>query len=236
VDPEVVEPAARLLARAGARPVYIADGHHRYETALRYRDSHTDNAEAGFVLALMYDAHSGGLALLPWHRLLSGVDERQLVDDLERWFFIERDLSADGLVAELSSASEAGVIGFWASGSGAILRVNRSHIEELLPVADSETLRWLDVSVLSATLSDVLGRTVAELTAEQALTYTSDARAALDTVARGDADVAFLLRASPTEAVLEVARAGGYMPAKSTFFHPKAATGLVFNTLSDGRG
>ena len=56
----------------------IADGHHRYETALRYRNE-VGGGSSDFVLALMYEASSGGLALLPWHRLLTGVDGAQLL-------------------------------------------------------------------------------------------------------------------------------------------------------------
>ncbi|MEO6350895.1 MAG: DUF1015 domain-containing protein [Candidatus Limnocylindrales bacterium] len=234
VDPESVGAARELLAIASARSIYIADGHHRYETALRYRDtaSAADAPDADFVLSLMYDAHSGGLALLPWHRVLRGVDARGLLDGLEQWFSLERDVSLDRLLGQLDSSSEAGVIGAWTrDAGGAILRVERHRIEAVLPGAESETLRWLDVSVLSATLSAMVDVPLSELAAQGRLTYVSDARAAMASVDLGDADVAFLLRPTPTDAVLDVAAAGGYMPAKSTFFHPKAATGLVFNPL-----
>jgi uncharacterized protein (DUF1015 family) len=89
----------------------------------------------------------------------------------------------------------------------------------------------LDVDVLSSTLPQMIGATTDELNAAGRLTYTSDAREAIAAVDSGEAEVAFLVRPTPVESVLSVAAAGRFMPPKSTFFHPKAATGLVFNPL-----
>jgi uncharacterized protein (DUF1015 family) len=94
-------------------------------------------------------------------------------------------------------------------------------------------VRWLDVSVLSSTLSPMTGFTSAELSADGRLSYTSDASAAIAAVDRGDADAAVLVRPTPIQDVLAVAAAGDFMPAKSTYFFPKAATGLVFNPLTE---
>jgi uncharacterized protein (DUF1015 family) len=232
VDPDESAAGRRLMAAAGARPVYIADGHHRYETALRYQSEHPEAPEAGFVLSLMYDAHSGGLALLPWHRLLRGIDPRAVLGALSPWFSIQPVDSVEDLLEALSESADAGTIGLWTVESQAVLRVNRSHIEGILPAAESETLRWLDVSVLSSTLTKMFGIDPATLADDGRLTYTANTRAAIAAVKAGEADVAFLLRPTPIDSVLAVSEARGYMPAKSTFFHPKAATGLVFNPLA----
>jgi uncharacterized protein (DUF1015 family) len=103
----------------------------------------------------------------------------------------------------------------------------------LLGSEASDTVRWLDVSVLSSTLSAMTGTSTEELAADGQLTYSSDARSAITQVDEAKADAAFLIRPTPIEDVLAVAAAGEFMPAKSTYFRPKAATGLVFNSLND---
>ena len=95
----------------------------------------------------------------------------------------------------------------------------------------SESVRWLDVSVLSGTLNAMTGASEAELTAQGRLTYTHDALEAIRAVDQGDATIAFILRPTPVDQVLAVAAAGDFMPPKSTYFYPKAATGLVFDPL-----
>jgi uncharacterized protein (DUF1015 family) len=87
------------------------------------------------------------------------------------------------------------------------------------------------VSVLSGTLSRMIGKSTEALSADGALTYVSDAREAIALVDSGRAQATFLLQPTPIESVMAVAAAGEHMPAKSTYFHPKAATGLVFNPL-----
>lgn len=229
-DPAESAAAAALLRLAGRRPVSIADGHHRYETALRYRDE-IGGGSSDQVLALMYEAHSGGLALLPWHRLLSGVDGAALLSAAADWFAVEPVATPSDLVSQLAADDSA--IGLWTRAGGALLSVDRERVAELLAAGTSETLRWLDVSVLSSTLSQMIGTPVADLAAQGRLSYLSESSAAISLVDGGMADAAFLLRATPIEDVLAVAASGEHMPAKSTYFHPKAATGIVFNTLAD---
>ena len=236
VDPLESDSARELLRIASAGPLTIADGHHRYETALRYHDV-DGSPSSDHVLALLYEAHSGGLALLPWHRLLSGIDGATLLKATADWFTVTPVQS----VAELIDAPlEAGAMGLWTGAGGALLKVDRARVPNALPSDESETLRWLDVSVLSSTLSQMIGSTSAALAADGRLSYLSNAADAVAQVESGRADAAFLLRPTPIEDVLAVAQAGEHMPAKSTFFYPKAATGHVFNPLTDpattGRG
>ena len=230
IDPELVPGAKDLLALAGARPLTIADGHHRYETALRFRDSPGAPAGADHVLALLFSAASGGLELEPWHRVITNVSDRATVlrtaADL---FDATPAASADELVETIQSSRQAGVLGVWTRGGGSVLRVKS---DAAAPSDVSDEVRQLDVSVLSGTLSRMIGASEAGLTAQGRLTYTHDAREAVRRVEPSAADVCFLLRPTPVEQVLAVAAAGDFMPPKSTYFHPKAATGLVFDPLS----
>jgi uncharacterized protein (DUF1015 family) len=215
IDPEQVSAARELLDLAGRNPLTIADGHHRYETALRYRDTPGAAPDADYVMALLYDAHSGGLALRPWHRVISGPLTAQAFEGRTA-----RD--ADDLIDQMRLAeadASPGIFGVWTRDGGRILKIDPSPPGEL------------DVDILSSTLPQMIGSSTDELNASGRLTYTSDADQAIAAVNSRRAEVAFLVRPTPVESVLSVAAAGGFMPPKSTYFHPKAATGLVFNPL-----
>lgn len=217
IDPQETPEAEALLDLAGRRGLTIADGHHRYETALRYRDTQGAAPDADYVLALLYDAHSGGLSLRPWHRVICGPLAARAFDGTR--VTDHEDLLE--LMRHAESEATPGIVGLWTRDGGMLLTLNPSHPGEL------------DVDVLSSTLPQMIGATTDELNASGRLTYTSDARQAIAAVDSGEAEVAFLVRPTPVQSVLDVAAAGGFMPPKSTFFHPKAATGLVFNVLHD---
>jgi len=224
--------AAELLALAGSGPLTIADGHHRYETALRYRDSAGAASGADHVLALLYSAHADGLALAPWHRVITGVPDHATVLNAAAVAFDAQPVDTSGdLIDAIGASSEPGILGLWTRGGGRILRVNRTRAVAAGGGGGSENVRWLDVAVLSGTLARMIGANEGALTAEGRLSYTHDARAAVQQVDESGADVAFLLRPTPVDQVVAVAAAGEFMPAKSTYFYPKAATGLVFDPL-----
>ena len=233
-DPARSSAAKSLLDTAAARPVYIADGHHRYETALRYCADVGGDDGAAYVLALMYEAHSGGLELRPWHRVLRGVGDSEL-RSLEQWYELTEKSSPQQLLSDLAGSShdKPGKFGLWTASGGRLLEPRLGTASEFPSSAGSTAVRRLDVSVLSATLSRMFGTTPENLAAAGKLAYSDDARKALADVQAGRADATFLVRPTPVEDVLAVAAAGDYMPAKSTLFYPKAATGLVFNPLSD---
>ncbi|MDL2335303.1 MAG: DUF1015 domain-containing protein [Chloroflexota bacterium] len=230
IDPEQTPAAKDLLRLAVRAPLTIADGHHRYETALRYRATVDGTAAdldatpgAGYVLALLYDAHSGGLALRPWHRVIRGpLNTADILAVAAGPYSVEPISDYVTLLDRMrldDPASPSGTLGVWTRNGGALLMVNNA------------TSADLDVDVLSSTLPQMIGSTTDELNASGRLTYVSDAQAAIGAVEDNEADVCFLVRATPVESVLRVAAEGGFMPPKSTFFYPKAATGLVFNPL-----
>ena len=220
VDPQTSADARELLDFAMQRPLTIADGHHRYETALRYRDTPGAPPGANHVLALLYGSRSGGLALAPWHRVISGVpDTDKAVSAAIQLLKGTRAPDASSVIASVASSEQPGVAGVWSRQGGAVLHWDQLEVGRL------------DVTVLSDTLPEMTGSTEQELTDTGRLSYTHDAGEAIAAVDRRDADVAFLLRPTPIQQVLAVAAAGEFMPPKSTYFYPKAATGLVFDPL-----
>lgn len=241
-DPGRSEAAHRLTELAGAGPITIADGHHRYETALRWRDERAalrvcpHDPPYEFILALLYDTAATDLLVLPTHRLVQGEPAGEaLLAAARKLFRVEELASGAALLAAFGPSRESRAlglseqrIGLYTRGQAAMLRPDRAALAPLLDATASETLRWLDVSVLGAALERLLGID-RSATAGGRLGYTKDAAEAIATVDAGSADSAFLLDPLPVEVVSRIAGGGELMPQKSTYFFPKPATGLLFS-------
>ena len=232
--------AGSLLEAGGAAPVTIADGHHRYETALRYRDerrmsrSCDEDPPFDYVLALMLEATRQELTVLPTHRLVRRIGSggaEQLLARAPELFDIEPIESSDAMKAALTGGDAAGGrgrFGLWTRAGGAILTARRDAFAPFLP-AGGEAVRSLDVTLL-ATALDRLAGIDADAVADGAVGYTKSAEDAIAAVDTGSgADAAFLLEPTPVVSIEAVAREGDVMPQKSTYFYPKALTGLVIN-------
>ena len=228
-----------LLRIATAGPITIADGHHRYETALRYRDERrmTRSCETDpafdFILALLLDVGEP-LTVLPTHRVVCGLGAEGTAT-LERGLpelFEAEPAGPDELIRRFGpplTLGGAGRFGLWTRRGGALLTARRAAIEPLLPAA-SAALRGLDVTLLQVALDRLAGVGPAAAAAGR-LAYTkspAEAVAWVDAASDG-ADAAFLLEPTPIASVLAVAAAGEAMPQKSTYFYPKALTGLLVN-------
>ncbi len=232
--------AGSLLAAGGAAPVTIADGHHRYETALRYRDerrmsrSCDEDPPFDYVLALMLEATRQELTVLPTHRLVRRIGSggaEHLLARAPELFDIEPIESSDAMKAALTGGDAAGGrgrFGLWTRAGGAILTARRDAFAPFLP-AGGVAVRSLDVTLL-ATALDRLAGLDADAVADGAVGYTKSAEDAIAAVDTGSgADAAFLLEPTPVVSIEAVAREGDVMPQKSTYFYPKALTGLVIN-------
>jgi uncharacterized protein (DUF1015 family) len=232
--------AARLCAVAGAGPVYIADGHHRYETAVRYRDerrgNHTGEQDPSydFLLMLFIDA-AADLTVLPTHRVVRGLGESGLArlrDGLPRLFTVTA-ATADHLVERFGAAGGLaggeGRFGLLTRDGAWLLDADRAAFAGLGSGGDA--VRSLDVSMLGTALDRLLGIDAAAVADGRRIAYTKSAPEAEAMVAAGTdgADAAFLLEPTPVASILAVARDGDVMPQKSTYFYPKALTGLVLN-------
>jgi uncharacterized protein (DUF1015 family) len=235
--------AAELAEIAGREPVTIADGHHRYETALRYRDERRvthvaeDDPAYDYVLALFVDAASEPLLVLPTHRVARavGTADRLVAEATSSGLFDAQPAAADALLRAFGPAAVpggAGRLGLWTRAGGAVLTARRDAFGPYLP-AGGEALRRLDVTLLAVVLERLCGIDRSGTTAGGRIAYTKDAAEAIAMVeARVDgADAAFLLEGTPVADILAVARDGDMMPQKSTYFYPKPLTGLVLNPL-----
>ena len=232
--------ALALAAAAGRGPVTIADGHHRYETALRYRDerrmsrSCEEDPAFDYLLALLLESTSQPLTVLPTHRVVRGAGGGSLATDAARLFRVETGVGHDRLVREFAGVDGGGHgrFGLWwkgDGGGGAILEA-RPDAFETLGLPGGPAVRGLDVTRLAAALEQLSQVDAEALAAGDRLVYTKSAAEAVALVdAGGDGDVALLLEPTPVGSILAVAAEGDVMPQKSTYFYPKPLTGLVIN-------
>lgn len=225
--------------------LYVADGHHRYETALNFRDKQrqdhpeaSPNAAFNYVLMLLVDVADPGLTILPTHRLLHDFErfDPALVGRLASRHRVTPRRDRADLLAAMQEPSQGHRIGMALpnvpspSGGGQGAGYFTVDIEG---AAAADPVSRLDVSVLHREiLQRELGLEPAELESERYLSYSRDVGGLLDRVENGAGQAAFLLRPPAVSDVVEVARTGQVMPQKSTYFFPKPASGIVFNPLA----
>ncbi len=243
-DGDAAAVVAPILAVVSGGPVTIADGHHRYETALRYRDerrmsrSCEEDPAFDYMLMLFLDAVGEPLTVLPTHRIVGGLGGdgvERLLAGLDALFSVRHDISEAELRDRFGAAGLArggeGRFGLWTRAGGALLTARRTAFEQFLPDG-GDALRGLDVTLLGVALERLTGID-ADAVAGGAVAYTKSADEAIDRVEAGrdGADAAFLLEPTPVASIAAVALDGDVMPQKSTYFYPKALTGLVINPL-----
>lgn len=242
-DGSTAQPAV-LLERLASAPVTIADGHHRFETALRYREERGRNRACesdpawDYVLALLYPIGQAPPAL-PTHRvILDGPRGDDLLASLAELFDVEGMPERAALLARMADGLEpppdatgTGRIGVLSASRAAILTGPRPALDAHLPAGLSQASRGLDVNVLGAAIERLFGADAGTLAEHGRLRYVKDADEATGLVETGEAASCFLLDPMPPSAITRVAAAGEVMPQKSTYFHPKAPTGLLFGPL-----
>ncbi len=222
------------------KKLYIADGHHRYETALRYRDHlRAEGANTGSsdrVMMFLCAMQNDGLVVFPTHRVIHNIEgfdrEKFLKDAAAVCDVISLDKFEDiePRLAQIYAAGEK-AFGYYDGTRVALLKVSDlEQMKALLPNA-SKSLRELDVTLLHSLLLERLcGIDKAAMAAGGKLTYTRDAAEAKALTDNG-ADACFILNPTRVTEISAVAREGEKMPQKSTYFYPKLITGLTMNQL-----
>src|SRR6266446_329608 len=211
-------------------PLYIADGHHRYETASAYA---LENPFADRVLALIVSAQDPGLAVLPTHRVIFGAgrDLERLLPRWREWFDVQPLAAGRDPATALASLGRDRTACLVADRSRVlVLLLKPGALPDRLPsLAQSAAVRELDVArIESLVVKEVLGAG----TSTPIVRYVPDAKEALGMVQHGGAAVAVLLNPTKVEQVFAVADAGDVMPPKSTYFVPKVPSGLVLRPLT----
>ena len=241
-QPALIAQVSRAMAD---KKLIIADGHHRYETALNYRNerraaagSSTPEAPYERVMMTLVNAHSPGLLILPTHRLVFGLEgfEPGPMVAAARYFYGVRDVSR-----EFDPSQPLALLPRTSPGETAMLAVT-SHQAFLLlanpgtrhPSLDTVSPRQAELDVVrlhKVVLQSVLNISEEAIREQRNLEYLRDAQEAVQRVRGGGANVAFLLNPVPVEQMTAIALAGEVMPQKSTDFYPKLLSGLTVYAL-----
>ena len=226
----------RITAFFEERPVFLADGHHRYEAALRYRRSRPQSsADAAFnyVMMSLTEFDDAGLQLLPYHKVIGGLSPEQL----------ER---LEASLLELFDAQDVDLAQCGGKGLGwmVIEEGGGRHVvglvgpepgqARLLTLRDGIDWRqWGELAVSEAWVLDeqVIKPSLGDDALSRHVDYSHDAARTAEVVTDGTQQLAFLLKPFPMDAFENIVGGGQRLPSKSTFFYPKLPTGLVINRL-----
>ena len=239
-DPDIVDAISRHLADT---KLYIADGHHRYETALNYRDyCRAQGAKPGcgvdYVMMMLVEMSHPGLVVFPTHRLVRdvpGFDGERIRKACKAYFHVEEGVPVEGMKQRLDEAYKAGqkAFGWYTGGDTAVLLVLKDpkSMDEFLPDV-SPVSRQLDVNVLhTLILERLMGIDKENMANQKNLIYTRDMNEAVEEVRSGRCQGCFVMNPTRVQEIRDVAAAGEKMPQKSTYFYPKLITGLTMNSL-----
>lgn len=253
VDEEVIE---GVVTEMKDKSLFIADGHHRYDTAVNYRDymrkeTGKDSGDEDFDYVLMYFAsmEDEGLDILPTHRVVHSIEDFNsavFIASLSKYFSVEVITYNDSTKAKaredfLKKLSE-GVggptrLGLHIRGANSLILLTLKDVsvmDEFFAPDIPEVYKTLDVSVLhSLVLNKVLGITQEAQEKQTNLLYVKGNKEIFESVNKGDNQMIFIMNPTSMEEVRDVSLAGQLMPQKSTYFYPKILSGLIFNLLAD---
>lgn len=253
-DPETIKKVQALFA---GQPVYIADGHHRYTTSLRLRETMikrhgplADNSPYNHIMMYLCPMEDEGLSVLPTHRLVGfpgRMDASQLVERLQGFFTIKeiksgsREEQIADVLGRMEDERDRGtVFGMYEPGGDRcfLLRLQEGAMEKALGLGLPESLRSLDVVVLSdLIIAKILGLSHEKCDDEELIHYFSDVDEALDAAVKESVrsteitPILFLMNNTPVSQVKQVADDNLFMPHKSTYFYPKILTGMLINKI-----
>jgi len=235
-EPGVHIDITKLLADS---QLLIADGHHRYETAIAYRDEVGDEGAHNYTLMAITGLDDPGLSIYPTHRLLSGVAadperQRRIGEGLRETFEVE-EVPLDAI--DPFGAEGVGVFGLYDSHHKQAyrLRLKDAAVAELDRRLEGmpEAYRRLDAAILETlVLKGIAGLSEEDILAKRGIGYAKSVEDSLRLIDDGTYDVAFVLRPIPVDQTKAICESDANMPPKSTYFYPKVPTGLVFNPLA----
>lgn len=250
-DPAALAPLRRVLSE---KKVVIADGHHRYESALLYRDL-VDREQPGqpasaghrFLMMALCSMADAGVVIYPTHRLLLGLRELRLgrlLDELGKYFAVDtlqEDLRrpagrawAVSKLAEHSGKTTTFLMVAAEDGKGRILTLRDDADLSGVPLPSNVTLRDLDVTALhTIVFQHLLGLSPRLQELGENVRFEIDAGDVVTRTLSGECQLGFLVNPTPMWQVQAVVEAGETMPQKSTFFYPKIASGLVVRRIHE---
>lgn len=233
--PEIL---AEIEAKMKNENIFIADGHHRYEVALAYRQdlkkklgAISGDEDFNYLLAYFSNSDSKGLSIFPIHRLVKlgqKIDWEIFLSQLKDYFDVQeiKDRVRFFFLMEKAGLSER-LLGMYKDRRFWLLRLKNIKILDKLISEKSKEYRTLDVSIFNyIVLSKILGL---ELEDKEKITFSPNANELMEKVDSDPSYIAFFLNPVKIEQIMQVALSGQKLPAKSTYFYPKVLSGLVIN-------
>jgi uncharacterized protein (DUF1015 family) len=233
-EPEFVQRVCHFMS---PKSIYIADGHHRYETALAYRDDRIQNSPApkgneafNYIMMTLVSFSDSGIIMLPVHRVIKQMPS-SLVEELKSrlpdFFEITIHQINDANISD-TRGNYIKVLGL-AENELWALKLSPSHsMSDILKESHSPIYQRLDISILEHIIMETL---IPSVNHNDNIIYTPYAEEALEIVRSGQGQLAFLLNSLPATTLKSIADNNDRMPRKSTYFYPKLPTGLVINRL-----
>ncbi|MDD4163715.1 MAG: DUF1015 domain-containing protein [Eubacteriales bacterium] len=229
-----------LIRAFSDKQLFIADGHHRYETALNFK-KHLENQKklsgttADCMMMTLVDMDDEGLVIFPTHRLVTGldIDKQELLEKISGYFDIQEypDVSKAGEILEKFRNKH--VFAMYDGGEGFTLLSAKPQVDDMVFESRSKAYSSLDVTVLhSLILENGLGIDKQNMANQINLRYTRSSEEAVERVRKGECSLAFIINPTQINEIKDVSLAGDKMPQKSTYFYPKLKTGLVMNQLN----
>ena len=246
----------RISDFMNGKSLFIADGHHRYETALNYRQwiaartpGFSPEHPANFVMMYLCGMEDPGVVILPAHRMVKGISQEKtdaFLTAAKDCFDISLFSTESGINPGVAAEKEDGIVDAGSSRTqigvvlknhpkGYLLSLKSGVMQRMFGSEMSAQMLELDVTVLTRLiLMALLGLNHGQLDDESIISYSSKTDVVLEAIGAGDCDAAFILNSTRMDQVKRIAEAGEIMPRKSTYFYPKVITGQVINRLTTG--
>lgn len=227
------------------RKLYIADGHHRYETAINYRNYcrkagiSKEGDPEDYIMMMLVDINNSGLVVFPTHRLIKNIshfDYNDIINQCKKYFEVEARHNISNIqkdLTELYNKNKKSFAFYYGNKMYTLLTLKQNlNLKEILPNF-SESLLSLDVTILhSLILEKLFGIDKENMKNQCNLAYTRNLDEAISSVDNGAFQCAFILNPTRVEEIKNVALDSKKMPQKSTYFYPKLITGLIMNQIN----
>ncbi|MCL4441133.1 MAG: DUF1015 domain-containing protein [Firmicutes bacterium] len=230
-----------VVGEMAPKKIFIADGHHRYETAVNFGKEMAALGKQGYdyLMVCLVNLYNEGLVVFPTHRVaknIENLDTVKLLQELSRDFEVESfpgETQLGDFIAKLEAKGQSShAFGLYTGEKKYYLLSLRDEdkLDSLLLEGRSAAWRRLDVSILhTLVLENCLGIGSRQRADESNLIYVRDEDTAKEFVDSGSAQLVFFMNSTKVEEVTNIATGGEKMPQKSTFFYPKVITGPVMN-------
>lgn len=218
--------------------IYLADGHHRYESSMRYYQEQKKNnphhtGKEGYNYHLMYftPLESEGIKILPTHRLLKNIDPNDLLHKIEPYFTLQ-EVDNNAQVSTLIKPQKY-TLGIITKDKNYIAQL-KTNIDILIPQSLDSSVKALDYTLLHyGIFENLLGVDIESQRNWQDLSFLRDENVVKNKVKQGEVDIAFIMNAVSKEQMKQVCESGQIMPMKSTYFYPKVICGFVFGSVEE---